>query len=171
VAEDVAQEVLRVANGLKYRNDLKLAAAQQELSVATRRPTAAELEQARGGVAGRPVNQLHSWPENYAREQLLLADFPAQVSLPLQVFRLGDLAVAGWPGEIFAATGLDLKQRSPVKPLFNVGLANGWFGYIPPPEQFRLGAYETWRMRTSFLDPNAIPQMTDTFLKLLAEAR
>jgi len=54
-----------------------------------------------------------------------------------------------------------------VKPLFNIGLANGWYGYIPPPEQFRLGAYETWRMRTSPLATNTIPKMTDCFLDLL----
>ena len=83
--------------------------------------------------------------------------------MPLQVFRIGDLAVAAWPGEIFAASGLDLKRRSPVKPLFNVGLANGWYGYIPPPEQFQYGAYETWRMRTSPLETNAIPKMTRLF--------
>jgi hypothetical protein len=58
---------------------------------------------------------------------------------------IGDLALAAWPSEIFAVSGLELKRRSPVKPLLNVGLANGWFGYVPPPEQFRLGAYETCR--------------------------
>ena len=75
--------------------------------------------------------------------------------------------VAAWPGEIFATSGLELKRLSPVKPIFNVSLANGWFGYIPPPEQFTLGAYETWRMRTSPLETNAIPKMTECLLRLL----
>jgi len=171
VAEDVAQEVLRVTNELKYRDEVKLKTAQRELSITTRRPSAAEVAQAREIIAGRPVNELSSWTENYAREQLILAENPAEVSLPLQVFCIGELAVAAWPGEIFAISGLDLKQRSPVKPLFNVGLANGWYSYIPPPEQFSLGAYETWRMRTSFLETNAIPKMTEAFLGLLAEAK
>jgi neutral ceramidase len=52
--------------------------------------------------------------------------------------------------------------------LFNVSLANGWYGYIPPPEQFPLGAYETWRMRTAPLETNAIPRMTEAFLEMLS---
>jgi len=167
VAEDVAQEVLRVTRSLEHRRELKLRASLRECVVATRRPNAAEVEEARAIVAGRPVEKLSGWTDDYAREQLFLADWPAEVSLPIQVFRIGDLAIAAWPGEIFAASGLDLKRRSPVKPLFNIGLANGWYGYIPPPEQFRLGAYETWRMRTSPLETNAIPKMTDCFLGLL----
>jgi hypothetical protein len=101
------------------------------------------------------------------RPLALLAEWPAEVSMPLQVFRIGDLAVAAWPREIFAASGLELKRRSPAQPLFNVGLANGWYGYIPPPDQFQYGAYETWRMRTSPLETNAIPKMLDVFLGLL----
>jgi hypothetical protein len=167
VAEDVAQEVLRAIRNLEHRRDIKLGVAFRECRVATRRPTADEVERARAVVAGRPVEKLSGWADNYAREQFLLADWPAEVFLPMQVFRIGELAVAAWPGEIFAASGLDLKRRTPVKPLFNIGLANGWYGYIPPPEQFRLGAYETWRMRTSPLETNAIPKMTDCLLGLL----
>ncbi len=171
VAEDVAQEVLRVTKGFEYRREMKLRATQRECVVGIRRPNAAEVAQARAVVAGRPVEKLDGWTDNVAREQLFLAEWPAEVSLPLQVFNIGGLAVAGWPGEIFAASGLELKRRSPVKPLFNVGLANGWYGYIPPPEQFQYGAYETWRMRTSPLETNAIPKMTDCFLGLLESFR
>lgn len=171
VAEDVAQEVLRVTKGLEYRREVKLRSAQRECVVATRRPNAAEVAQARAVVAGRPVEKLGGWADNVAREQLFLADWPVEVSLPIQVFDIGGLAVAAWPGEIFASSGLELKRRSPVKPLFNVGLANGWYGYIPPPEQFQYGAYETWRMRTSPLETNAIPKMTDCFLGLLESFR
>jgi neutral ceramidase len=171
VADDVAQEVVRVTSGLQHRSDLALGAALRECVVRTRRPSATEIEQARAVVAGRPVERLSGWTDNYAREQLFLADWPAEVSMPLQIFRIGDLAIAGWPGEIFATSGLDLKRRSPVKSLFNIGLANGWYGYIPPPEQFAVGAYETWRMRTSPLETNAIPKMTDCLLGLLESSR
>jgi hypothetical protein len=44
-----------------------------------------------------------------------LADWPAEVSMPLQVFHIGELAGAAWPGETFASSGLELKQRSPAK--------------------------------------------------------
>jgi hypothetical protein len=169
VAEDVAQEVLRVSKEFEYRREVRLRSAMSECPVTVRRPSPAEVEQARAIVGNRAVGQLGGWTDNYAREQLFLAEWPAEASLPLQVFNIGGLAVAAWPGEIFAASGLELKHRSPIKPLFNIGLANGWFGYIPPPEQYKYGAYETWRMRTSPLETNAIPKMTDCLLKLLSQ--
>ena len=171
VAGEVAQEVHRVVKSLTHRDDWKLSAAHTELEIAVRKPTSAEIGRARGIVAGRDRRQLRTWPEIYAREQLILADYPDRVSLPLQIFRIGELAVAQWPGEIFAISGLDLKQRSPVKPLFNISLANGWFGYIPPPEQHALGSYETWRGRTSLLETDAIPKITGSFIKLLEQVR
>jgi hypothetical protein len=167
VAEDVAREVVRVVHTLSHREAVKLSAASAEIEVALRKPSAAERARARGILGGRDRLQLRTWNEFYAREQLILADYPDRVSLPLQVFRIGGLAVAQWPGEIFAVSGLDLKRRSPVKPLFNIGLANGWYGYIPPPEQHALGAYECWRGRTSPLETNAIPRITDALLNLL----
>ena len=171
VARDLAGEVIRVERGLKYRDRVFLRAGWRELPMATRRPTQEEVVKAKAVVAGRAVGELRTWTDNYAREQILLAEYPAEVSLPIQVFRIGDLALAAWPSEIFAVSGLELKRRSPVKPLLNVGLANGWFGYIPPPEQFPLGAYETWRMRTSCLKTRAIPDLLDCFLGLLEETK
>lgn len=102
---------------------------------------------------------------------ILIAHYPDRLALPLQLFRIGELAVAQWPGEIFAISGLDLKQRSPVKPLFNISMANGWYGYIPPPEAHAAGSYETWRGRTSPLATNAIPQITEAFLRLLEKTK
>lgn len=168
VADDLAREAQRVAAGLKYQTDVPLAVASGEVVIRVRKPSPEQVEHARGIVRGRDRLELRDWPEFYAREQLILADWPAEVALPLQVFRVGALAVAQWPGEIFAVTGLELKQRSPIKPLFNIGLANGWYGYIPPPEQHALGAYETWPGRTSPLATNAIPLMTDQFMELLS---
>ncbi len=169
VAADVGGEVARVLDALTpaYRTNVVLRAASIELPLRIRKPSPAELERARGIVNGRDRLALRTWTEFYAREQLILANYPDQLSLPLQVFRVGDLAIVQWPGEIFAVSGLELKARSPLKPVFNISLANGWFGYIPPPEQHALGAYETWRGRTSPLETNAIPQMTDAYLRLL----
>ncbi len=167
VAEDVAREEHRVVKTRRHRDDVSLAAASAEVKLPYRKPAPAEIERARVLVNNRERLKLQTWADFYAREQLILADYPDEASLPLQVFRVGDLAVAQWPGEIFAVTGLDLKQRSPVKPLFNISLANGWYGYVPPPEQHALGSYETWRGRTSPLHTNAIPRMMEVFLDLL----
>ena len=171
VADDVAAEVARVERSLAYQHEVKLGAASIELELVVRRPSPTEVDQARALLHGRTREELHTWPEFYAREQLILADYPETLSLPLQVFRVGDLRIVQWPGKIFAVTGLNLKRRHPEFPLFNISLANGWFGYIPPPEQHALGSYETWRGRTSPLETNAIPRMTGAFEDLLRSLR
>jgi hypothetical protein len=71
-------------------------------------------------------------------------EWPDQVNVILQAFRIGDLGVAAIPFEVFTETGLEIKARSPYKPTFTIELANGSYGYLPTPEQHKLGGYETW---------------------------
>jgi hypothetical protein len=161
--------VQKVLGKLTYESEVKLESTMTELTLRTRRPTADEVARAKQILTGRTPEKLSGWTDNYARETLILADYPPSVSVPLQVIRIGDLRIAAWPGEIFASTGLELKESSPAKPLFNVSLANGWYGYIPPPEQHALGAYETWLARTSFLETQATVKMIEAFLEMLAD--
>lgn len=48
------------------------------------------------------------------------------------------------PREVFTETGLEIKNKSPFKKSFTIGLANGGYGYLPTSEQHQLGGYETW---------------------------
>ena len=56
-----------------------------------------------------------------------------------------------------------------LQPTMNIELANGGEGYIPPPDQFPLGGYTTWRARSSCLEVEAEPKITAALLELLAE--
>ena len=38
---------------------------------------------------------------------------------------------------------------------FTVSLANAYHGYLPTPEQHKLGGYETWRARSACLEVDA----------------
>jgi hypothetical protein len=87
----------------------------------------------------------------YARETVLIAKYPDTVKLQLQVLRVGELAIAAIPCEVFTEIGLAIKKNSPFKPTCVVSLANGYFGYLPTPAQHELGGYETWRARSSYL--------------------
>lgn len=89
--------------------------------------------------------------------------------LKLQALRIGDLGITAIPNEVFAITGLKLKQQSPLPATFNIELANGAEGYIPPPEQHKLGGYTTWPARTAGLEVDAEPKIVDTLLQLLEE--
>ena len=72
-----------------------------------------------------------------------LEDGPDEISVPLQVLRIGDLAIAAIPFETFAEIGLSIKEKSPFKDTFTIELANDSRGYLPTPRQHKLGGYES----------------------------
>jgi hypothetical protein len=91
------------------------------------------------------------------------------VELKLQAVRVGELGITALPNEVYGITGLKLKARSPLTPTFNIELANGGEGYIPPPEQHHLGGYTTWPARTASLELQAEPRIVEALLELLEE--
>lgn len=102
-------------------------------------------------VVGQPI------PKNlvdiYALECQRLAELPEQMSAPVQVLHLGEAAIVALPGEVFVETGLNIKSKSDVKPLFLVSLANGYIGYICTDEALtQQGGYETWAAMSSLPD-------------------
>ena len=171
VADRVAQEVYRVAQQIEHRPWVPLGARQEELKLRVRRPTANELETAREIIARAEGPAMKTLPEIYARETVLLNDYPAEVPLILQALRVGDLGIAAIPCEVFVEIGLEIKERSALKPAFTISLANGYNGYLPTVEHHRLGGYETWRARSSYLEVEAAPKILEAVIRLLAEVR
>ena len=86
----------------------------------------------------------------------------------LQAVRVGDLAVCAIPFEAFVEIGLELKKRSPLPRTMVVGLANGYNGYLPTPEQHKLGGYETW-LGTNRVQEDASVILTKELLDMLAK--
>lgn len=70
----------------------------------------------------------------------------------IQVITVGDLAIVAFPGETFAATGLDVKRRSPFADTLFLGYSNGCLTYIPTRDAY---PREGW----SFLRRYHIPDM------------
>ena len=167
VANDVAGAVLNALRAAPYRRDVTLAAARTDLALATRRPTAEQVAFARS-VLGRPAGEKPRHPHErvYAERVLQLHDSPAEIAVPLQAFRVGDLGVAAIPFEVFAETGLAIKKASPLSPTFTIELANGAYGYLPTPKQHALGGYETW-LGTSRVEVGASDKIERAVLDLL----
>jgi len=116
VADSITREALRVCKELKYadgcrcewnsrRSNSEFAGPVPKTFLAPE----AILEKARG----RSPRGLE---EIYARETMFLKDYPVQVPLLLQTVRIGDLAIAAVPCEVFAEIGLEIKRKSPFKP-------------------------------------------------------
>lgn len=170
VGDDVARAAFEAYQRIEYADWVPLVAQQQVLTLGVRKPTSDEVARAGELLATLGDRLPASIPEVYARETVLLADWPDNVRVTLQVLRIGALGVAAIPCEVYGATGLALKQESPIQPMFTVSLANGYHGYLPPPEQFPLGGYTTWRARSSYLEVEAEPKIRAAVLDLLARA-
>lgn len=171
VASDVAEAVFGVQQKLQYREWVELKTAQAELPLQTRRPAPPLVEWAKQ-VLARPAGSKPNHPreEEYARRTISLATWPAEVSVILQAFRIGDVGIATIPFETFAEIGLELKARSPIKPMFTIELANGAYGYLPSPRQHAHGGYETW-LGTNRVEPHASDKMVAKLVELLGSLR
>lgn len=172
VANDVAEEVASVYKTLTWQNSATLGAAQEDLALGVRLPTDQELADAiKAAKESKSYPIMETIAQVYARETIFMAEYPKQVSAPIQVLRIGDLRVAGIPAEPFVEIGLDLKKRHPQ--CIVVGLANAYHGYLPTPEQHALGGYETWRARSSYLEVDAstkIVEKVDALLKAMDQS-
>ena len=171
VADSVAEEVKRVCGSLQYRDRVTLAGRTATLDLAVRKPSADDVTRARQLLAPLAGKPLRSPAEVYARETALLNDYPDRVELVLQALRVGELTIVAAPCEVFVEIGLELKEKSPRKPLFLVSLANGYNGYLPTPEHYRLGGYETWRARSSYLEVDASTKIVAELLELVSKVR
>ena len=168
--EQYATELAELAHGVirkvEHRADVTLGMAETKLKLRRRVADEARLKWAKETVAKFEGRLPKTQAEIYAREQLFLAA-ESERELVLQAVRVGDLGITAIPNEVYALTGLKLKAMSPLRPTFNVSLANGSEGYIPPPEQHRLGGYTTWAARTAALEEQAEPKIVEAVLKLL----
>jgi neutral ceramidase len=171
VADSVARAVLKAHQTMKHLEWVSLASAQKEIELGVRLPSASDLKQAREILdnAKAKGKGLKTLPEIYARETVLLADYPKTVKVRLQAIRIGALGIVSSPCETFVEIGLEIKKKSPLKHTFTIELANGYNGYLPTPEQHKKGGYETWRARSSYLEVNAATAITATLLDLLKE--
>jgi len=168
---DVAAGVYR---GLRFRSDLPLGSTERELMLGVRKPSKGDVGLAEQFVglfrASAPIAERKAAMERdalYLGETIKLDAFPDEMPVKLQVLRVGGLAIAAIPCEPFAEVGLEIKRRNVLDPTFVVGLANGYHGYLPTPDQHRLGGYETWRSRWSYLEVDASTKIVGVIEELI----
>lgn len=154
-----------------HRSDARLGMIQREITLRVRRPTAEQIEAAKAVLAIKDEVERAKLPhlaEVYARRVLSLAAAPETMQAPLQALRIGDLGVCAIPFEAFVEIGLELKRRSPFPITMVIGIANGSYGYLPTPEQHKLGGYETW-LGTNRVQEDASVIITNHLLEMLGE--
>lgn len=166
VAEDVAREVYRAHSKITFLDWVPLKAAANDLNLQVRKPDENMISRAKG-VLQRPDNikPVHGLEKIYAQFMIEMLDWPDNIEAVIQTFRIGDLGIAAIPFEVFAETGMEIKEKSPFASTFTIELANGWHGYLPTPEQHELGGYETW-LGSNRVEKEASVKIVKTIMNL-----
>jgi neutral ceramidase len=169
VAHLCADKVMEAHKTLQWHDHVKLTSLQRTLTFERRYPTKEEVAWAES-VKAKRIKPMSS--SRYSTYSTVLAyaspEMPPTLEVIVQAHRIGDLAVAAMPFEVFAEIGLELKQRSPLRPLMNISIANGAHGYLPTPGQHKLGGYETW-IGVNKVQLDASVKMVDALVEMLGE--
>lgn len=168
VADDLAKAVYQAYKNVSFQDKMHLSAIQSELSLDVRRADQSLLEHV-NSVLSRPSNAPMRHPRERTQANYVMQlekEWPDEIAILLQVFRIGDIAVSAIPFEVFAETGLELKSKSPFRHCFTVSFGNGWYGYLPTPEQHQLGGWETWMGGSNKVEENASNKIVERVLEM-----
>lgn len=169
-ASEVADSAMKALQAVEYHDHVPLGMVEKTLELKYRVPDEARLAWARP-IAAKIENDVPKTKEEvYAREALILHE-RQKTNVRLQAIRIGDLSIATLPNEVYAITGLKLRAKSPFSMHFNIELANGAEGYIPPEEQHLLGGYTTWPARTAGLSESAEADIRETLSELIKDLK
>jgi neutral ceramidase len=171
VADELAGEAVRVAGTIEHRDATTLDAIAVDVELGVRLPSPEDVARAEAIVARAKGPEMTTVEEIYARETMLLSQYPKTVPVTLQALRIGGLGIVAIPCEVFSEIGLRIKAESPFRSTFTIELANGYNGYLPTEAQHALGGYETWRARSSYLEVDAARKVSEKVLDLLRQLK
>jgi neutral ceramidase len=172
IGGDLAQKVYEILQNASWELNPAVAVRFKELELGIRKPSAVELAKATQIVIDTEnYNHLDLSPESmvkiYAREQVLLNEYPDTSVSAIQAIKIGNLIIGALGGEFFAETGLWLKQQTAEKNYFTICLANTYDGYILPSHEIEKGGYESWRARSSYLELEAENKIRNELLGMI----
>ena len=167
-ASRLADTAMELIADIQYHDWVPFDAKQVIPTIDRRRPDAFRLAWAREKVRDLDTIYPRDRSEVYAYEAIFLDAEPRR-DVPLQAIRIGDVGISAIPCEVYAITGLKLAQRSPFEMQITLELANGGEGYIPPPEIYPFGGYNTWPARSAALVTSAETEIVEISLHLLEE--
>ncbi|RYE27806.1 MAG: hypothetical protein EOP42_18605 [Sphingobacteriaceae bacterium] len=172
IGGDLAEKVYQSLHQIQWQTELALAIQYADVPIKVRKPDAEMLATAQKTVAASNYEQLQGYnyetlQKIYARELVLLNEYPETINFPVQAFKIGETIIGGLGGEFFAETGLALKDKH--QQYFTITLANGYVGYVCPEHEIARGGYETWLCRTSYLEVGAEAIIQRKLQKMIAD--
>lgn len=170
-AADTAWRAYQKVND-SHEKTVPLGMTERLVSLKLRQPTPEQIARAKKIVAMTKEDEksLPSLAKAYAERILQHAQKGKSIEIKIQAIRIGDLAIVSFPFEVFAETGLNLKDKSPFGDTFIMELANGEHGYLPTPGQHKFGGYETW-LTVNRVQFDASELLTAQLLEMLGELK
>lgn len=167
VASKAADAAWRATREIEHDDNPLIAVRQREITLTYRRVTEEQVLRALETMKGIEEKGEDEFPKKalqYARNTVKFQEPREPEKVIIQVIRIGDQAICTLPFEVLVEIGLELKEKSPFPHTFTIELANGSYGYLPPPNQFELGGYETWIGTCRF-----VPESSEILVKNLLE--
>lgn len=170
----LAETDLDLLRNAKWQTAPVLAAASETLKLGVRLPSDDDVAKARK-MAAKSKDDFENiddyWWEvgvNYGVVELYekYRGNPVE-NAPIGVARIGDLALAFNPCELYCQFGLDIKKRSPAKATMISELTNGGSGYCPTIYGIIGGGYSGQPLAWARLEQNAGYKIVDATSRLL----
>ena len=176
----LASTVERVVESMAFKPEAALDWRVRRLMIPIRQIDPQELENARkllkdhpspawtGKTPGYAIDQGWAMAANMVDLDNLRQRSP-KYEYEIQIFRIGDVALVGLPGEPFVEGGLRIKLASPTFPTYIIHDINHYVGYIPTKEALPRGGHETATGNWSRLVPEALDVIVESATELLRD--
>jgi hypothetical protein len=155
IGKTIANSIFESVEGLVWEENPSLDIKYKELKIPIQKPSGGEVSDAEKILKKNRINGIkldaHGMSVLYAREQLLLNEYPDFHLASVQMMKIGSQWIGASGAELFTETGLWLKRNLKKDNFFTICLANTYDGYVVPSNEMKKGGYETWRARSSFL--------------------
>lgn len=166
------EDTLEIARA-DIRDDVPFTHTVQDLELAPRRILQREREESLKNIATYSAMEN---PSNYIktmlnREKDVVRRFDEGGKLPpyvmeLHVLRIGDIAIATNPFELFLDYGVQMEARSPATQTFLIQLSCGSGGYLPTPKAIEGGSY-SGLPHTNRVGPEGGQTLVDTTVRVI----
>ena len=175
VASKTADAAWRAVKKIEtYETKPVIATRQREVNLPYREPNKREIKLAQDLLlrTRKERDAINSRTTSVATRVIEYAnpEYPRTEPVLIQAFRIGEQAIVSMPFEVLVEIGLEIKKKSPFKRTFLISMANGGYGYLPPPNQHKLGGYETW-LGTSRFQPQSSDILIKNLLEMLEELK
>ena len=168
----LAKAVVGTSESIReFRDDVKIVTGVRHIEVPIRNVSDEEVAWAKKVLAestGEVITLVDGVTDEFKAELVmkLLGKRGQKMPLELGGLAIGDMAFIAFPGELFTEIGRAIKQGSPFKQSYIMGLTNGENGYFPSNKSIAEGGYS---VDTRRVDPPAEEIITEAAVDLLKE--